>query len=119
MNPSVTLSVSIACAPEIVAAFVADPRNPPQWAGGFCKSIRQDDDRWVLDTGVGEVGLRFSDPTEPGILKQVVTLDPDLQVFVPLIAHRPTPVAAADLRCMAREIDKLSLNGSGRPIRRR
>ncbi len=84
MNPSVTLSVSIACPPAAVAAFVADPRNLPQWAGGFCKSVRQDGDRWLLETGEGEVGLKFTGPTGHGILDHLITLGPDLQVFVPM-----------------------------------
>ncbi len=84
MNPSVTLSVSIACAPAAVAAFVADPRNLPQWASGLCRSVRQDGDGWVVETGEGEVGLRFTGPTDYGILDHVVTLRPDLQVAVPM-----------------------------------
>ncbi len=84
MNPSVTLAVSIACAPQALAAFVADPRNLPKWAGGFCKSVRQAGDGWLVDTGEGEVGLKFSGPTEHGILDHIVTLGPELQVFVPM-----------------------------------
>lgn len=84
MNPSVTLSVSIDCAPAAVAAFVADPRNLPLWAGGLCKSVRQDGDHWRVDTGEGEVGLEFTGPAEHGILDHRVTLAPDLQVFVPM-----------------------------------
>ncbi len=84
MKPSVTLSVSIACAPAAVAAFVADPRNLPQWAGGLCRSVRQEGDSWRIDTGEGEVGLAFTGPVEYGILDHVVTLAPDLKVFVPM-----------------------------------
>ncbi len=84
MNPSVTLSVSIGCAPAAVAAFVADPRNLPRWAGGLCKSVRQDGENWRVDTGEGEVGLAFTGPAEHGILDHRVTLAPDLQVFVPM-----------------------------------
>ncbi len=84
MNPSVTLSVSIACSPQVVAAYVADPRNLPQWAGGFCKSVRQVGGRWRVDTGEGEVVLAFSGPTDLGILDHTVTIDSELQVFVPM-----------------------------------
>ncbi len=38
----------------------------------------------MVDTGEGEVGLKFSGPTEHGILDHVVSLAPDLQVFVPM-----------------------------------
>lgn len=84
MNPSVTLSISIARPPSAVAAFVADPRNLPQWAGGLCRSVRLLGDAWRIDTGHGEVGLRFNGPVEHGILDHVVTLAPDLQVYVPM-----------------------------------
>ncbi len=84
MNPSFTLSVSIACPPAAVADFVADPLNLPQWAGGLCKSARQDGDHWIIDTGEGEVGLKFSGPTEHGILDHVITISPELQVHVPM-----------------------------------
>jgi hypothetical protein len=84
MNPSVTLSVSIACAPDVVAAYVADPRNLPQWASGLCRSVRQEGNAWRVDTGEGEVGLEFTGPAEHGILDHVVTLSPDVQVYVPM-----------------------------------
>lgn len=84
MNPSVTLSISIASPPSAVAAFVADPRNLPQWAGGFAHAVRQVGDEWRVETGEGEVGLRFSGPVAHGILDHVVTLAPDLQVYVPM-----------------------------------
>lgn len=84
MNSSVTLSVSIDCPPQAVAAFVTDPRNLPQWAAGLCKSVRRDGDKWKVDTGEGEVGLQFTGPAEHGILDHLVTVAPDLQVFVPM-----------------------------------
>ncbi len=68
MKPSATLSVSIACTPAAVTAFVADPRNLPQWASGLCRSVRQEGEQWIVDTGEGEVGFAFVGPTEHGIL---------------------------------------------------
>ena len=84
MNPSVTLSISIAGKPADIAAYVADAANMPQWAGGFCKSVRKDGDGWVVDTGEGEVGLKFLGPTSAGVLDHVVTIAPDMQVYVPM-----------------------------------
>lgn len=84
MNPSVTLSVSIDRAPVDVAAFVSDPRNLPQWAGGLCRSARQVGDDWVIDTGEGEVGLRFCGSVAEGVLDHVITLSPEIQVYVPM-----------------------------------
>lgn len=84
MNPSVTLSVSIDRSPVDVAAFVADPRNLPQWAGGLCRSARQVGDDWLIDTGEGEVGLRFCGSVAEGVLDHVITLSPEIEVYVPM-----------------------------------
>lgn len=84
MNPSVTLSISIAGKPADIAAYVADASNMPQWAGGFCKSARKAGDEWLVVTGEGEVGLKFLGPVSAGILDHVVTLSPDMQVYVPM-----------------------------------
>jgi len=60
-----TRSIGISAAPGDVFAFVADPSNLPQWAVGFCRSIRRgQDDRWLVTTASGEIPIRFeSDPT--------------------------------------------------------
>lgn len=84
MNPSVTLAVSIDRAPVEVAAFVADPRNLPQWAGGLCKSVRQVGNDWIIDTVEGEVGLRFLGPVDEGVLDHVITLSPEIEIYVPM-----------------------------------
>lgn len=84
MNPAHTLSVSIDCPPSVVAAFVTDPRNMPAWAGGLCKSVRQEGDAWRVDTGEGEVGLRFCGPTAHGILDHEITMAPDLTLYIPM-----------------------------------
>ena len=84
MNPSHTLSVSIARKPPDIARFVADPRNLPQWAGAFCKSVRPDGERWIVQTDEGEFGLRFMAAVEHGIVDHVVEIAEDVQVHVPM-----------------------------------
>jgi len=84
MNPSITLSISIAGKPADIAAYVADANNMPQWAGGFCKSVKKTGEDWAVETGEGEVGLKFLGPTSAGILDHVVTLSPEMQVYVPM-----------------------------------
>ncbi len=84
MNPSHTLSVSISRKPADIARFVADPRNLPQWAGAFCKSVRKDGDRWVVETDEGAFGLRFMASVEQGILDHVVEIADDVLVQVPM-----------------------------------
>ncbi len=84
MNPSHTLSISIARKPEDVARYVADPRHLAQWAGAFCTSVRPDGDGWRIQTDEGEFGVRFHASIEHGILDHVVELDEDVQVYVPM-----------------------------------
>ena len=84
MNPSHTLSISIARTPGDVARYVADPRNLPHWAGAFCKSVRPEGDRWRIQTDDGEFGLRFLAVIDHGILDHVVEISDDVQVYVPM-----------------------------------
>lgn len=84
MNPSHTLSISIARKPDEVARYVADPRNLPQWAGAFCTSVRPDGAGWRIQTEEGEFGLRFHASIEHGILDHVVEIAEDVQVYVPM-----------------------------------
>ncbi len=57
-----TRTVTLAASPHDVFEFVANPENLPRWAVGFCHSIRRDDgsdDRWVVTTGNGDIGVRY------------------------------------------------------------
>ncbi len=84
MNPSHTLSISIARKPDEVARYVADPRNLTHWASAFCKSVRADGDGWRIRTDEGEFGLRFQTLIEHGILDHVVEIAEDVQIYVPM-----------------------------------
>ena len=48
--------------------FLANPENLPQWAVGFCRSIRRDADRWLVDTGHGEVSMRYVTDATLGVI---------------------------------------------------
>ena len=69
-----------------VAAFAGDPRNLPRWAAGLSSGIREDGGRWVTDSPMGTVEVRFTGPVEHGILDHDVVL-PDGAV-----AHNPLRV---------------------------
>jgi len=53
-------TVSIEVAPDKLQRFLADPKNLPRWAIGFAKAIREDQGRWLVTTGTGEIRLRIS-----------------------------------------------------------
>ena len=84
MNSSVTLAVSIASPCRRVAEFVANPLNLPRWASAFCQSVRQVGDGWRIQTEQGEMGLRFQASIEHGVLDHVVSVSPELDVYVPM-----------------------------------
>jgi hypothetical protein len=61
-------------------AFLADPGNLPKWAVGFCRAIRRDRDRWIVQTPQGEVAVRFVTHPELGIIDFHISLGPDSEV---------------------------------------
>jgi len=79
-----TLSVSIACPPARVYAFVRRPENLPQWASGLGTAIRHAGDGWVLDTADGPLGFRFVADNDVGVLDHVVTLASGESVLNPM-----------------------------------
>jgi hypothetical protein len=56
-----------------VAAYARDPAHLPAWAAGLAAGIEQRDGRWVADSPMGEVEVRFVS-TEPGVLDHDVVL---------------------------------------------
>ena len=66
-----------------VAAFARDERNLPAWAAGLAAGITERDGRWVADSPMGEVEVRFTS-TEPGVLDHDVVLPSGEVVTNPL-----------------------------------
>lgn len=83
-SSSSTLHVTILRPSDQVYAFVSNPATLPQWATAFCKSIRQSENGWIIDTPDGEVGLRFEETNPYGILDHYVSLAPDVEIHVPM-----------------------------------
>jgi len=79
-----TLSVSIACAPTRVYAFVRDAENLPQWASGLGTAVRKDGEGWVLEMADGTLGLRFVADNDLGVLDHIVTLRTGQSVLNPM-----------------------------------
>jgi hypothetical protein len=79
------ISVSIDRRSADVYEFVSDPRNLPRWAAGLARSqVRQEGDRWVADSPMGRVEIRFA-PTNPyGVLDHDVTLESAITVHNPM-----------------------------------
>jgi hypothetical protein len=52
-----TQSVRLETDGKTALEFIADPRNLPRWAVGFCRGIRHDGNGWVVETRGGECPL--------------------------------------------------------------
>lgn len=68
------LGVTILRPPGEVYRFVADPANLPRWARGLGGAITRVGDRWIADSPLGEVEVRFAPPNDLGVLDHDVVL---------------------------------------------
>jgi hypothetical protein len=76
-----TQSVTLPADHEEVFDFLANPENLPQWAVGFCRSIRRDQDRWLVDTGHGEVPMRYITDATLGVIDFHFSPAPELDAI--------------------------------------
>ena len=51
-----------------VAAFAGDPANLLRWAAGLSTGIRNDNGRWIADSPMGPVEVRFVGDVGSGVL---------------------------------------------------
>ena len=83
---AIHISQSIACTPDKVSAYAGAPENLPNWALGVSAGIRNEDGKWITDSPMGSVEIRFTGPIESGVLDHEVIL-PDGTTF-----HNPLRV---------------------------
>ena len=76
-----TQSISIEASPARVFQIVADPRNLPRWAVGFARSVRQENGRWYVQTGGGEVPLRMETDATRGIVDFWLSVAPGREIL--------------------------------------
>lgn len=82
--PVLHVSQSIRRRPEEVAAFAGDPAHLPAWAAGLSSGIRDEGGRWITESPMGTVEVRFTGPVEHGILDHDVVLPDGTVVHNPL-----------------------------------
>jgi hypothetical protein len=63
-----TQTVTVEAPVEALFDFLSDPKNLPRWAIGFAKSIRRDDDQWIVETSHGEMPIRIVTSPDLGIV---------------------------------------------------
>lgn len=73
--PAKHISVSINRSASEVYQFAADPQNLPRWAEGLSRStITRVDGKWVADSPMGKIKIKFVPSNEFGVLDHDVTL---------------------------------------------
>jgi hypothetical protein len=79
-----TLTVSINCPAAQVYEFVSNPQNLPRWAKGLCKSVRQSDTDWIVETPQEPTKIRFAPKNDFGVLDHYVSPSPGVEIYVPM-----------------------------------
>lgn len=78
--PARHISQSIRLDPQSVGRFAGAPENLPQWAAGLSAGIRNEQGRWITDSPMGTVEVRFTGDTGQGILdSDAVLIRADLE----------------------------------------
>jgi hypothetical protein len=85
------LSQSIDAGTETVIAIASDPRQLPDWAAGLSAGIRNENGRWITDSPMGAVEVKFVGPIGAGVL------DHDVSMPDGTIVHNPFRVLRNDL----------------------
>ena len=78
------ISQTICREPSDIAAYAGNPANLPQWAAGLSEGIRNAAGRWITDSPMGEVEVRFRPGIEFGILDHDVIFSDGTSVHNPL-----------------------------------
>ncbi len=82
--PSTTLSVSIACPPRRVYAFISNGANLPKWGTTFIQSIRKSRGAWIAQTRQGPVLFRLAKKNSLGVVDHWVRPTGWPELFVPM-----------------------------------
>lgn len=83
-HPAQFISVAINRPPADIYAFMANPENLPQWAGGLSGSIARLNGDWIADSPMGRVKIEFAEQNRVGVLDHQVTLPSGVTVYNPL-----------------------------------
>ncbi|MED4603924.1 hypothetical protein P9314_25175 [Paenibacillus validus] len=79
-----TISVTVDRGPGEVYEFIANPEHLPQWAPGFCRSVRRAEEEWIAETPDGPMTIRFVPGNEFGVLDHYVSPAPGQLILNPM-----------------------------------
>jgi hypothetical protein len=75
-----TQTIFIQAAPTKIVEFLADPQNLPRWAVGFAKAVRNENGRWRVTTGAGDMGISIEADARSGVVDFIMSPAPNVEV---------------------------------------
>lgn len=78
-----TISTTIQCSAVKAIAFLADPNNLPRWYRSFCRSIRKEEETWIVQTHRKAIPVRFLRDDRSGVIDFLFQFDTDFEWLVP------------------------------------
>ncbi len=66
-----TVTITVSASVDEVFSFLANPETLPLWAVSFCKSIREEDGRWFVSTGQGELAFAIESDRSSGCIEML------------------------------------------------
>jgi RNA recognition motif-containing protein len=64
--------MTIEAGADDVMDFLANPQNLPRWNRAFCRSVRRQGDKWIMESAEGSVAVKFLRDDRAGVLDQVM-----------------------------------------------
>jgi uncharacterized protein YndB with AHSA1/START domain len=81
-------AIAIDAPPDVVFAYVAEPRNIPAWAPGFASAIRPDGERWIVTQGGREFAIVVRASEEHGTVDLLFAEDERRGAFSRVIPNK-------------------------------
>ncbi|MBO0855851.1 MAG: SRPBCC family protein [Nocardia sp.] len=78
------VSVFISATPDAVYEYASDPARLPEWAAGLAGGIRREGGRWIADSPMGVVEVRFVPHNDYRVLDHDVVLPDGTVVLNPM-----------------------------------
>ncbi|WP_271396276.1 SRPBCC family protein [Neomicrococcus lactis] len=93
LYPAQHISIGIDAEPAKVTKFAGNPANLPQWAAGLSTGIRQEGGKWITNSPMGVVEVRFTGPQKNDVPEHGI-LDHDVILPDGTTGHNPLRVLA-------------------------
>jgi hypothetical protein len=81
---SETLAIAIDKPFKPAYDYISDPANFPKWAASFCQAIALVDGKWVAETPIGKLAIRFVERNDYGVLDHYVAIPAGPELLNPM-----------------------------------